>query len=369
MNRTVSFIIFIVIVSAVYFGLHFFVYKCLTRSLVQVPHWQKALKWFLLLSGLSFYVAMFSGRLFKFHLSWLNFYAFTWLGVLAIAFFFFLIQFGLSKIFPSRTNLLAVIALVFIAVISLVSLVNGLQAPVVRRFTIPIKQLPRELSGFTIVQLSDVHLEAYKSKKRFAAIVDTVDKLNPDLVVITGDLIDGNVCEEEVFCEKLKGLNTSRGVLAITGNHEFYAGLDAFMELANRSNIKVLRNEVATIAGSLQIIGLDDDTARQFGAKGPDLEALIKTCDPDKPIILLYHRPDGFDRAARLGVDLQLSGHTHAGQIPPMDLLVQLYYKYPAGLYEKDGAYIYTSSGTGVWGPEMRFLSKNEITHFTLTAQ
>lgn len=369
MNRTVMFIIFVTMVTAIYFGLHFFVYKCLTRSLVQAPNWQKILKWFLWLSGASFFIAMILNRALKIHISVLNFYTFTWLGVIAIAFFIFLVQFVLSKIFPSQTKLLAIIALGVIGIISIISLINGLQPPRIKRITIPMKELPKELSGFSIVQLSDVHLESYKSKKRIAYIIDRVNELNPNLVVITGDLIDSNVCEEEVFCEHLNRLKTSHGILAITGNHEFYAGIDAFLELARRSNIKVLRNESITIADTLQIIGLDDDTARQFGSKGPDLDALIKACDQNKPIILLYHRPVLFDEVVPKGVDLQLSGHTHAGQIPPMDLIVWLYYKYPSGLFEKDGAFIYTSSGTGIWGPDMRFLSNNEIVHFTLESK
>lgn len=366
MNRLLMFIIFITIVTAVYFGLHFFVYKCLTRSLVQEANWQKVLKWFFWLSGGSFLIAMILNRTFKIHISILNFYTFTWLGVIAIAFFIFMVQFILSKIFPSQTKLLAVIALGVIGIITIISLVNGLQSPKVKHITIPLRGLPKELSGFSIVQLSDVHLESYKSKERIAYIIDKVNALKPNLVVITGDLIDSNVCEEDVLCEHLGRLHASHGVLAITGNHEFYAGLDSFLELAKRSKIQVLRNESITIADTLQIIGLDDNTARQFGFKGKDLDALIKESDQDKPIILLYHRPVRFDEAAQKGIDLQLSGHTHAGQIPPMDLIVWLYYKYPSGLYEKDGAFIYTSSGTGMWGPEMRFLSKNEIVCFTL---
>ena len=369
MNRLLMFIIFITIVSAIYFGLHFVLYKFLTRSLVQTANGQKILKWFLWASGASFFVAMIFNRTLEIHISVLNFYAFTWLGVIAIAVFTFLIQFGLSKIFPSQNKLLAIIALGVIGIISTISLINGLQYPRVKRITIPMKELPKELSGFSIVQLSDVHLESYKSKKRISYIVDKVNELKPDLVVITGDLIDGNVCQEEIFCQELRRLNASHGVLAITGNHEFYSGMDVFLDLAKRSNIKVLRNEAITIANTLQIIGLDDNTATQFGEKGPDPEALLQACDRDKPIIVLYHRPELFDEMVPKGVDLQLSGHTHAGQIPPMDLIVWLYYKYPSGLFEKDGAFIYTSSGTGIWGPDMRFLSRNEIVHFTLEAK
>jgi predicted MPP superfamily phosphohydrolase len=165
---------------------------------------------------------------------------------------------------------------------------------------------------------------------------------------------------------QLKRLDAAHGVLAITGNHEFYAGLDIFKEMAKQSNIKILRNKTITIADTLQIIGLDDDAGKQFGIKGPGLDALIKTCDQNKPIILLFHRPLRFDEAAAKGVDLQLSGHTHAGQIPPADIMVWLIYKYPWGLYKKGDAYIYTSSGTGLWGPPMRFLSRNEIVYITL---
>ena len=364
MNRTLAFIIFITIALTIYFGLHFAVYKSLTRSLVQAPQGRKILLWFFLVSGLSFPAAMFLGRSLKVHV--LNFYAYTWLGLIAIAAFIFLVQFILSKIFPSHTGLLAIIALGVTGLISLVSLFNGLQPPGIKRIAIPLKNLPRELSGFSIVHLSDLHLESYKSKKRMAYIVDKVNELKPDLVVITGDLIDSDVCEEEVFCEHLKRFNVRYGILAITGNHEFYAGLDAFKELATRSGITILRNRGVTIAGSIQIIGLDDDEGRRFGTVGSNLDTLIKSCDPGKPIILLYHRPLLFHEAVEKGVGLQLSGHTHAGQIPPMDLLVWLYYKYPAGLFEKNGAYIYTSSGTGLWGPDMRFLSKNEIVHITL---
>lgn len=367
MNRLMSFIIFIVIASVVYFGLHYFVYRCLTRSLVQAHNWQTIIKWFFWLSGLSFFISIMLSRGLKIHI--LVFYSYTWLGVIAVAFFIFLLQWLAAKIFPTQGKLFAVIALCVIAVISLYSLINGLQMPKVKHIAIPMKKLPRQLSGFSIVQLSDIHLDAHTSKKRTAYIVDTVNALKPDLIVITGDLIDGGDSKDSVFCEQLKRLKSTHGVLAITGNHEFYAGIDHFVELAECSNIKILRNQSVVIADTLQIIGLDDDQARQFGSKGPDLDALLKTCDTTKPVILLYHRPVGFDEAVKKGVDLQLSGHTHAGQIPPMDLLVWFFYKYPYGLYKKNDSFIYTSAGTGYWGPSMRFSSRNEIVYFTLTTE
>ena len=366
MNRVVMFIIFITIVSLIYFGLHLFVYKFVSKSLELSGNTKKILKLFFWFSGLSFFLSVLLSRVFKIY--FLNYYANIWLGIIAIAFFVLFITWVTVKFVPSHTRLLTFIALGIIGLISLISLVNGLQKPVVRNITVPIKKLPKELSGFSIVQLSDLHMEAYKSKSQIPYIVETVNALKPDLIVITGDLIEGDICDNPEFCEHLKRLKAAHGVIAVTGNHEFYAGIKNFLELAKKSNIKVLRNETLTIAGSLQIIGLDDDEARRFGSKGADLDSAIKGCDLSKPMILLYHRPVKFDEAIQKGVDLQLCGHAHAGQIPPMDLIVWLYYKYPAGLYKKNGSFIYTSRGTGYWGPPMRFLSRNEIVKITLVS-
>lgn len=366
MNRVLSIIIFVSIVSMIYFGLHLYVYKFVSRGLDLAPHARKYFKIFLWISGSSFFLHMFFFR--RTHLSLLSDYGHIWLGVIAIAFFVFIVAGLVVKFIPSHIRTVTLIGLGVTALISMISLINGLQKPVVRNITIPVRDLPQELSGFTIVQISDLHLEAQNAKRRIPYLVKTVDALKPDLVAVTGDLIEGKVCKDPEFCAKLKGMKSTYGVVAITGNHEFYAGMHNFMELAEQTDMKVLRNESITIADHLQIIGLDDDEGRRFDGGGPNLEKAMKNCDPEKPMILLYHRPVRFERAVAKGVDLQLSGHTHAGQIPPMDLLVWLYYKYPAGLYEKNGSYIYTSVGTGYWGPPMRFLSRHEITKITLRA-
>ena len=139
-----------------------------------------------------------------------------------------------------------------------------------------------------------------------------------------------------------------------------------FIEIAKNSNITVLRNEKITIADAFELAGIDDKTGRRFSEVGSDLNSALKNVDFTKPVILLSHQPDIFDEAAKLGVDLQLSGHTHAGQIPPMDLIVMLAFKYPYGLYRKNGSYLYTTSGTGIWGPPMRLFSRCEIVKIVL---
>lgn len=357
-------IIFITIVSAIYFGMHFFVYKSLTHSLVQNKTHRTAIKWLFWISGLSFFASRMIGRGLK--LYFLEHYAYTWLGTLAIAFFFFLLYRLAAWIFPSQAKNLAIGALVLIGVVSVASLIIGNLNPRVKHVTIPVKNLPKELSGFSIVQISDLHLEAYKSKGVIVDIVDKIIGLKPDMVVITGDLIDDGAKGEPVFCQQLKRLKPPHGIYAITGNHEFFSAWEVFEHLSVCADMKILRNQSALVAGQLQVVGLDDDQASMAGGPGPKLEEAMKGLDPAKPTLLLYHRPFLFDEAVAKGVDLQLAGHTHAGQIPPMDLIVYLYYKYPAGLYEKDGSHLYTSPGTGNWGPAMRLLSMTEITHFTL---
>jgi len=360
-------LIFIAIASAVFFVLHFFIFKFVSKSLKLSNKPKKILKIFFWCSGLSFILAETLSRMYRIY--FLNHYAFVWLGVIAIAFSILLLSWIAAKFFPSHSRVITLVALGIVGAVSLISLANGFQKPVVKEISVPVKDLPRELSGFTIVHLSDLHMEEYKAPDHVPYIVDAVNAMKPDLVAITGDLIEDDICNNPWFCEQMRRFDAAHGVVAITGNHEFYAGIENFKEFAKRSNIKILRNESMTVAGGVQIIGLDDNDGRRFGGKGPDLETAMKDCDPTKPMILLYHRPDNFDKAVEKGVDLQLSGHTHAGQIPPMDFLVWLYYKYPAGLFEHNGSYIYTSYATGYWGPPMRFLSRCEIVKITLVSK
>ncbi len=366
MGRIFMIIVFLSIVTIIYFGMHYVVYKALVKGFDMpegVVFWFRI---FFIVSGLSFYASILLSR--GLHIYVLNYYAYVWLGILSIAFFVSLLQWLMMTIFPSQSRSFAIAALVLIVGLSAYSLANGLRKPVVRQFDIPLKNLPKEQAGFSVVQLSDVHLEKYKSKNAIKEIVETVNSLHPDLVVITGDLIDGNVCEDGYFCGQLLNINSTHGSIAITGNHEYFAGIDMFLQIARDSNITVLRNEMTVVDGWLQVIGVEDREAGRFGAEKANLESLVAGCDPQKPILVLNHRPTGFERAVSLGAGLQLSGHTHAGQIPPMDILVYFIYKYHAGLFEKEGAYIYTSSGTGYWGPPMRLFSRSEITRFVFKA-
>ena len=153
---------------------------------------------------------------------------------------------------------------------------------------------------------------------------------------------------------------------ACTGNHEYYAGVDEFLKMAEESNIRVLLNEHVVIADTIVLAGVNDSSEKRMSGPGDDLEKALAGADLNKPVVLLSHQPDVFKQAHKAGVNLQLSGHTHAGQIPPMDLIVQLYFKYTYGLYREGTSYIYTTCGTGTWGPPMRLFSRSEIVKIVL---
>ncbi len=320
-----------------------------------------------MLAALTFIAGEFAGRF-----PWgypLLYAGSVWLGIIAMAFTVFLVEWLAERVLPFQPRTVALTALALLLVLTAVSLFRGLQAPRIRQLRVPIKTLPAELSGFRIVQISDLHLGNLTSFKRLRRIVAEVNRLHANLVVITGDLIDRDICQQERFCQVLQQIRSEHGVLAVTGNHEFYAGRGVFADVAQRIGLRVLHNERVLVAGALQVAGLEDDQASQFGQPGPDLDRALLGRDPKKPLILLYHRPGRYLSAASKGVDLQLSGHTHAGQIPPMDLIVWLVYRHPYGFWRKGGYAIYTTCGTGTWGPPMRLFTRNEITSIVLESE
>lgn len=362
-----GFAVFIAVALAVYSGMHAFVYWRIAAGLLPTPGQRLALKVLLLAGGASFIAGEFLSRASGFR--GLLCAGSIWLGIVSIALAVFLAESLLSLLFSRQRRLLVLAALAAVLLISAVSLVNAALDPALREKRVPVRGLPAALEGFAIVHVSDLHVGNLTSMRRLRRVVEQVNSLHPDLVCITGDTLDGEVGRDGRYCAVLGGLRARHGVVAVTGNHEFYAGIDKFSRLADCSRWRVLRNESWIVPAGIAVAGLDDDTARRAGRPGPDLEQALCGIPPGMPTLLLYHQPLKFAEAARRGVVLQLSGHTHAGQIPPMDLLVFLTYRYPSGLYRVGDAHIHTSPGTSTWGPPMRFLSRSQIVKLVLTAE
>jgi predicted MPP superfamily phosphohydrolase len=234
--------------------------------------------------------------------------------------------------------------------------------PIVRRVTVPLGKLPAHAHGYTIAQLTDVHIGPLLGEQFAARVVAKVNALAPDLIVITGDLVDGRLDELRRHIEPLRGLAARDGVYAVTGNHEYYWNPNAWLEHLRSFGIRILRNERATIAGAFELAGVDDSSA------GEDVPRALAGRDPALPVVLLAHHPRTIARAAAAGVDLQLSGHTHGGQLLPLGWLSRLFEPRVAGLARFGATWLYVSEGTGFWGPPMRVGTSSEIALVTLVA-
>lgn len=231
----------------------------------------------------------------------------------------------------------------------------------VQQVVIRSPSLPVGLAGLRIVQLSDVHLGVMMGRARFTGVLDTVRALRPDIIVSTGDLIDAEAHHLDGMSQGLAALHPRFGKYAVTGNHERYAGLDQALDFYARAGFKVLRGVALEVVAGLRLVGVDDPAV----VADPAIERrLLVTRPPGHFVLLLKHRPLTL---ARSQFDLQLSGHTHGGQLFPFGLLVSRMYPRLAGRYSlENGGELYVSRGTGTWGPPMRLLAPPEITLIVL---
>lgn len=236
---------------------------------------------------------------------------------------------------------------------------------------VTLAKLPRSLDGFTIVQLTDLHVGLTIDREFVQRVVDRTNHLAPDLIALTGDFVDGRVESLRDDIEPLRELRAKHGIYAVTGNHEYYSGADPWIAEITRLGVRYLRNERVTIGngeGAFELIGVDDHTASGDG-HGEDFAKATAGRDPTRALVALAHQPRQVRRAAKHGVDLQLSGHTHGGQIWPWHYIVRFQQGgLLAGRYEYEGTQLYVSRGCGYWGPPVRVLAPLEITRIILRA-
>jgi len=285
---------------------------------------------------------------------WLSLLCMTWLGISFILFVFLVLFEPFNLIFSPPPPLAAWILLGATALSALTGAVN---AQLIRTKSISLN-FPKLRGNVRVAQISDVHIGS-RLPRLLRRIVNKTNALRPDYVMITGDLID----LPHISVEALRSLgDLAAPVYYVIGNHERYVDLDDIDARLRQLGLIVLRNDIANTR-QFQIIGIDDAEDRD------QVESQLAQLDLDREAfkILLYHRPTGLEAAAAHGIDLMLTGHTHAGQIMPFNLIVKRFFSHVRGLARRDATTLYVSPGTGTWGPVMRLGSRSEITCFELS--
>lgn len=310
---------------------------------------------------------------------WLSTVGFVIMGVYSITFTLmiisitiFLISKLLSPVLPSSPKsvfqAVTTLSLILSVILSIIALWNGNRIPIVVSYQITSDKIGEHNEGLRIVFASDFHLTGATNIKRLYHKFKLINELNPDLIIIGGDLIDEPLSSIKELTEPFRKLEPAYGIYAVSGNHEYYTAIKDFATFADKANIRTLFNENIRLTEGLTIIGVPDPTAKAMGYEGPDIPKAFTGVNEDDFLIFVSHQPIHHQEAA--ASDLMLAGHTHKGQIPPMTWLVALYYKYHYSLFKPEpGKYIYTTSGISTWGPPMRLLSNNEIVLFTLTKE
>jgi uncharacterized protein len=261
---------------------------------------------------------------------------------------------------PGRRRLLrqgvAIMAGLAATGISGVGVARAYRQPVVRELEVPLARLDRRADGLRIAVVADLHVGPLYGGGHVEAVVDIVNGLDADLVAVVGDMVSSDVGSVRESAVPLRRMRSRYGSFFVTGNHEYYTGHEEWIEAAGELGLRVLRNERVEIVhggGAIELAGVNDREGSRYGDP-PDYQAALGDRDTSRPVVLLAHQPVQVHRAAAYGVDLQLSGHTHGGQVYPFHHLIRLDQPVVSGLAEVDGTLVYVTNGAGFWGPPMR---------------
>ena len=376
--RTISFVIFYTIVLTIYFLVNYYIF---TRGWQALPSGSKGRSVYL---GLFLFLSLsyVAGRILE--RFWLgppvNFLVWTgafWLGAM-IYFVIILVIIDLVRLTNTALPVIPAAWLnnpehtrqVLFATVTSAVLIIILAAhintwyPKVNRVDISLNGEKSEMPGVNIALVSDIHLGSLTSKNRISKMVSRINSLEPDIILLAGDILDedvGPVIHRDLG-SAIKNLSAPLGVYGVTGNHEYIGGVDKAAEYLTSHGIHLIRDSVVKINNSFYLAGREDLTIERFsGRTRKSAKELLKGTGNDLPLILLDHQPYRLEKAAAAGADLQLSGHTHHGQLWPFNFITRAVYTISRGLGEVDGMKVYVSSGIGTWGPPMRLGNRPEI--------
>jgi predicted MPP superfamily phosphohydrolase len=297
-----------------------------------------------------------------------------WLAFMLYGFLFFLLSdivlsgFRLTGIISGDGILIFrkwsfIITLSLSAILITGGFINAVM-PVVKRYDITINKPAGDIKKMRIAAVSDIHLGSIIRKRSIKKLSAMLKELEPDLVLLLGDIVDGEI-GPVLRGDLLQYFTCPRctdGLLAITGNHEFIGGAGQTIPYIESKGIRVLKDEIVTLKGGIQLIGrIDKDSFRFYRKERLPLDSLMEKVDITKPVILLDHQPFHLNESAEKGIDLQLSGHTHNGQIWPLNHITSMIYELSYGYLRKGNTHFIVSSGYGLWGPRVRSGSRSEV--------
>ncbi len=315
--------------------------------------------------------------------------ALAWAGALCMGWFsslfvltvlreaLLLVTFSVDALWPAALSVSAVSVWTAVGVVCVSGVItlwgfwNARRTAAVVMVDVPIEDLPAALHGFSIAQISDIHVGPTIKRGYLNAIVQAVNRLDADMVAVTGDLVDGSVRDLASHVAPLADLTSRHGTYFVTGNHEYYSGAHAWIVELRRLGLQVLMNEHVVLqhgTSALLVAGVADHSAHHFDpTHRSDPQAAMDGAPAAASIrVLLAHQPRSAAAAASAGFHLQLSGHTHGGQFWPWNFFVRFQQPFTAGLHRWQNLWVYTSRGTGYWGPPKRLGAPSEITHLRL---
>ncbi len=384
--KNLSFILVFSIILLTYLAVNYYLCRRARQALVSLPKLRRIMTILIIFLTLSYFAGRLMERLFPSFIGMV----FVWLGAFWMAAMLYSLLFTIlidfirliHRIIPfypgwltrnlSKTKIAVFGCIAGItALIVFTGYINAITLQV-KELQIIVKNKRTPLEKLKITLVSDIHLGKINGRRRLNNIVETVNRQQPDVILLAGDIIDDEVSSfYRQNLHKLLGKFQARyGVYGVTGNHEYIAGVDATVKAMEAGGIRVLQNEAAKIAGSIYVAGRNDwVSSRSEGKPRKALAEILSGIDKRLPVILMDHTPFNLEEASKNEVDLQVSGHTHYGQLWPVNYIIRMIYELSWGYMKKGNTHYYVSCGAGTWGPPVRTGSHSEIVNINIRFQ